>query len=354
MGGSAPNQGRGPQYAMQVRFQGPGSIEPFHLDFEDIRRREAQAKKNEAEARRLGPLDGEPVEDDGDGPRPTPSHHLTAPEGTTAVKGRVLHGKRPVGGAIVSFMVRNREGSYGSQVSVATNADGRYEVPGLWPGDYGVEVHVDRHGRWLPDLEVTKGGPVSHDITLGTKSLRARLVDAEGKPVPGAIVWVHAAHGQFVTFDRAPRTDAKGEVTIPYLAPGKYSLSATMGQATSAVVETVVGAEGEPKPVRLQLRAGYGRVEIQVRGKDGSGRQAYVKYLHPDGLPSVSENTDKAGRRTLYLTPGTWLIGLTSSRMTERADERFQLFAERVEVRAGKTVSITLIKPGPEADPGRR
>lgn len=348
---SAEPGSRGSQYAIQVRFRGSASIKPFHLNFADIQRQKEEAEKDEAEARRLGPLSGEPVEDHGDfTPTPTPSHHLTAPEGTTAIKGRVMHGDRPVRGAVVSFMVRNRRGSYGSQVSVGTDRDGHYTVPGLWPGEYGVEVHVGRHGRRLPDLTVTRGRPVSHDMTLGTKSLKARLVDTEGKPVPGAIVWVHADHGLFVTFDCKPQTDAKGEVTIPYIAPGKYSLSATMEQATSAVVETVVGAEGQPKPVSLQLEAGFGRVEIQVRGKDGSAQQAYVKYLHPDGIPDVSGNTDKTGRRTLYLTPGTWLIGLTTSRMAPRKEERFQLFAKRVEVKPGKTVGITLTKPDPKAD----
>ncbi len=348
---SAEPGSRGSAYALQVRFQGGKGVKPFHLNFDDIQRQAEEAEKNEAEARRLGPLSGKPLEDHGYSlPRPAPSHTLTAPEGTTAIKGRVMHGDRPVRRAVVSFMVRMRRGSYGSQVSVGTDRDGYYTVPGLWPGEYGVQVHVARHGRWLPDLKVTKGGPVSHDITLGTKSLKARLVDTEGKPVPGAIVWVHADHGQFVTFDCPPHTDAKGEVTIPYIAPGKYSLSASMEQSTSAVVETVVGAEGEPKPVSLQLESGYGRVEIQVRGKDGSGQQAYVQYLHPDGSPGASGNTDKAGRKTLYLTPGTWLIGLTTSRMAPRAEERFQLFAERVEVKPGKTVSITLTRPDPKAD----
>ncbi|MCA9317171.1 MAG: carboxypeptidase regulatory-like domain-containing protein [Planctomycetes bacterium] len=343
---SAQSAGRGADFSFRVRFLGVEGIKPFHLDFEDVRRVLEEAKRNDAEARRLGPLDGDPAERfvaDGMGPRP--SRRLHAPEGTTPVRGRVTHGGSPLLDAIVSFMVRNAEGSYSGEVSVVTGADGRYEIPGLWPGMYGVKVHVGRHGRWLPDVSVAPSGPVVHDITLGTKSLKARLVDVEGQPVPEAIVWVHAAHGQFITFDSAPRTNAHGEVTIPYIAPGTYSLSATMDQATSAIVETVVAAEGEPEPVLLRLKAGYGRVDIQVCGRDGTGQQAYVKYLHPSGIPSVADNTDIAGRRTLYLTPGTWQIGLTSSRMTPRARERFQMFAKQVEVRAGETVRIDLTKP---------
>ena len=113
----------------------------------------------------------------------------------------------------------------------------------------------------------------------------------------------------------------------------------------------VVGAEGEPGRVPLRLKAGYGKAEVEVRGKDGSGHRAYIRCARVgDPTADASMKTDEAGRTTLYLPPGSWLIGLTTSQWDPGTDHRFRSFAERVEIEQGKTVSIALTKPDPVAD----
>ncbi len=105
------------------------------------------------------------------------------------VRGRVID---PAGKPIKDALVIYGDDSYFSWLpcKFPTDADGRYRLPALPPGDTNLTVIA--HG-WAPQLRKVNLQPSlpPQDFRMGPgKPIRLRIVDAAGKPVPNASVGI--------------------------------------------------------------------------------------------------------------------------------------------------------------------
>ncbi len=107
--------------------------------------------------------------------------------------GRVLEGGRPLPRAVVSFLGQDREGPLGVGFRTATADDrGDYECRSLPPGRYLVRITKYGGGRPIGAMRslVVPRGPrrLRKDLAFPGGRLAGRVVDSEGRPLPGVRV----------------------------------------------------------------------------------------------------------------------------------------------------------------------
>jgi hypothetical protein len=156
------------------------------------------------------------------------------------VLGHVINAATSAGipGATVSIFPASAEFYHGNGYTARTDSEGRFRIEGVEEGAYRPDYSapgfspVPNPGGVLPPFAVTGGGePVRLEVKMQPLSELSGLVkDASGNPVPNAGIWL--VHGdkwcvQYGCFGRQANTDAKGQFTIPDLAPGPWLVSAT-------------------------------------------------------------------------------------------------------------------------------
>jgi hypothetical protein len=134
---------------------------------------------------------------------------------------------------------------------------GRYEVRGISPGSYAVQVVAPGYAPAESPVTVTEGsGPVRVDVSLSRGSrLTGRVVASGSKaPIENAHLTVESGGmgggALSVRFDGV--TDAKGEFTLDGLAPGEVSLLAEAPGYNSRVISGIpVRPHTEPPVPRV-------------------------------------------------------------------------------------------------------
>jgi len=170
----------------------------------------------------------------------------------TLAKGTTLEGSvrdaasgRPISSFTVGLMLKvgplQREPF--AQLSFI-DPQGRYEVRGIIPGSYSVQVVAPGYAPTESPVTVTEGaGPVRVDVSLARGSRLTGRVVASGSstPIPNAHLSVESggmgAGALSVRFDAL--TDAQGAFTIEGLAPGEVSLFAEATGYNSRVISGI-------------------------------------------------------------------------------------------------------------------
>ena len=157
------------------------------------------------------------------------------------VHGCVRESGRPVARALVTLLGSDREGILGMGVRAnAAGMDGRYELAGIKPGSYVVQVSrfQGRPVQTSFELEVPADQrDLLFDIELPTSEVAGRVLDSHGDPVPGMQVSLGSDHsglagaGGLVGMIAQGglgqgRTDENGEFRLRSVAPGTYRLRA--------------------------------------------------------------------------------------------------------------------------------
>jgi hypothetical protein len=151
--------------------------------------------------------------------------------------------------------------------AAVTDAEGRARVDRLGTPPYHVRV-------WSPGYEeVQKGGVVPGPTPLRIRlerpaAIAVSVVDAEGKPAPGATV---LAAGTGLWPARSTTTGDDGGARIGGLRGGVYDLKAHLGDQVSRTELALPVKRGEVKEVKLTLEPGR-RVRVVVG--DGEGDDA--------------------------------------------------------------------------------
>lgn len=147
----------------------------------------------------------------------------------SAVTGAVTD--KATGAGVPEAKVRFYSAETGAHETVTDQA-GRFSLPGLAPDSYYISAEKDGYfppsdatepGRRLPMIRIADGGKDPIDFQLQRYgSIRGRVINEEGKPVPGAQVTLPSPQ---------PLRDAvisgdDGGFVFPKLVPGAYTILA--------------------------------------------------------------------------------------------------------------------------------
>ncbi len=208
------------------------------------------------------------------------------------ITGRVLEeiGTRPVGGATVTSQWWGMSGQQES-APVTTDADGKFtmRVP-CAPGEY-IQLFARKEGvgTGMGGVQVpsanqgsSRGGGRETEIRLRSGSdLEGVVVDAQGRPVPGATVVYANSLGNKAWAQLSATTDAEGRFALP-VPPGmakesQFQLGAR-GKGSGIGFAVVQGAKAA---IRIRL-AGGGLVQGTVKDTKGQGVEGALVTLQFD------------------------------------------------------------------------
>ena len=154
----------------------------------------------------------------------------------------------PVTGGWMWARLQEVEGG-SDYVNAQIEPDGTFELTGLSPGKYSVNIQVEGGGQRVRVLEA--GAKDVHVDFGGGGSMKVHVVKADGTSAAG--VWV-SAHGE--QGGGQANTDTEGRVELKGLGEGKYSVSAYQmdnSQAYQALQEGVEVKAGGATDVELKL-----------------------------------------------------------------------------------------------------
>jgi len=294
------------------------------------------------------------------------------------VHGVVRENGEPVPRALVTLLGSDRDGLLGMGVRAnAAGMDGRYELVGIKPGDYVMQVTRFQGQPVQTTFEVFVPEEVREhrfDIELPTSTISGRVIDTRGNPVPRLRVTLGSDEGSLAGADgligmvaqsglSQARTDENGEFTMKSVAAGTYKLTAgsRIGgrprraregeqQYGEARVENVV-VDGVTEVTGLVVTVPLaGKITgVVVDGSNQPVPRAEIAYANNDRDMRPKSNplldlvgaqrpvrTDENGRFTIEgVTPGSYAL-----RVESEALEAGKL--DDVVVAEDATVDVTL------------
>ena len=159
--------------------------------------------------------------------------------------------------AIRIFSDDTEENSY----TAVTDAEGHFKIEDMKPGHYNVHIESNgyleagkQRGRYHSQALTLKRGQELNDLVYRMQPaavITGKIVDAEGDPVPEAIVLVSrygSRAGQNLGFGGFQRTNDQGEYRVFDLPPGRYLVLAQAWQALptpSAGIENTASSKTE-------------------------------------------------------------------------------------------------------------
>lgn len=195
----------------------------------------------------------------------------------------------PVAGAAVRIL-----DSLGAQVAeVRTDGQGAYGVSHLSPDTYCLIACAAGYQTCWCGAAVAAGETCEAEIALqpGAGTIRARITDPAGNPLPGAIV--QAISQDEVVLAEA-LTDAEGECVLAGLAAGYYGIiAATPGFAAGWMGAAVVART--EIPVEIALAAKAGALSGAVTVPEGKPAAAAISVFTAKGLRVAAQLTDARG-----------------------------------------------------------
>lgn len=275
------------------------------------------------------------------------------------VGGSVRLGKSPVEGRIVWG------GQFGAaRVPLALGENGGFEglIPASPADDVLWTVFVEGTrppvARNVENVRLPSDPGEDIEIVLPGTSLRGTIVDADGKPVPLAIVYVSPEKKE--PLEQRKNRDERGEFQFDGLPPGRYKVSAVAPtNLASDEVPVTLEEEGGEARVRLVLRR-TADVVVRVRSPEGTPVPGARVLALPAQAPNAGapvEVSDLRGEVTAHVPAGTIevLIGVGAagyaSRMSRLGVSQGGLALLELS-RHGGTLSLKLGSPlGEEALP---
>lgn len=238
--------------------------------------------------------------------------------GTLALRGIVV---QPNGKPVADFRARIKKlrtlrgpnYSPGDDWQEISDPQGRFAVDVPGPGVYAVEATADGFAIARSDEVNTDARPAKElliKLSAG-KTLSGSVVDEQGKPIDGAVVFSLAKNGHPLPVSaeglkpNAGVKTAAGKFRIAGLNPGKDVLHIVHPDyAMAAVDELEIKAEGEQLPLKIVMRQGR-----RLRGRvfDNDGRPAADVTLQFQGDERYGGPSDG---RQLFATATTDENGL--------------------------------------------
>ena len=246
--------------------------------------------------------------------------------GTIAGTVRAASSGEPVGRILVDALRQDAAGTLVLQSSVATQADGSYQLAGLFPTQYVLRFSADGFTPVYYPSAADQSGATQVTATVGQVTAGTDVVIA-GLPasVTGSVdlgdtlqplvttVTVRATQGPTAGQDVATTTtDAANAYSIPNLpAPAVYELSLTApGYQPSIVTTSVDGGAARIQPTVL-LSAGNGSIAGMVT--DGTTPLGGITVATTVNKTAVSTGTPTTGAVGQFVlgdlpTPATYVL----------------------------------------------
>jgi protocatechuate 3,4-dioxygenase beta subunit len=246
-----------------------------------------------------------------------------------------------------------------------TDAQGRFELVALLPGDYALNVSDRREPRALPKepLVVRVGGREDLEgvrIQLpATGAIRGTLRDQNGRPVTRAQVSLSTG-----SFNPGAAVADDGSFEFPHVAPGEYRLRATRNHVPLRVPGSsdddlqgvaVAVRTGQTETVKLVVEAASGKISGVVRDEDGGPvADAFVEAARESESAGASGTVGSMGRWAgmfdrpwISDTDGRFVIeSLTPGKYNVRARRRGGGETEQAHVAVGEDVVLTIARTG--------
>ncbi len=232
----------------------------------------------------------------------------------------------PVGRIIVTALRVRADGTTVAEASAATQADGTYEVAGLFPADYVLRYSADGFvTSYFPaaasEKAATRVPATSGQVTAATNAI------VTGKPakITGSIdfgattdkapttITIRMINASTPTKPLPPVKTSNGQYTISNVpAPGTYELSfSANGYQTSTVQTSVSGGATRYQPSVL-LTAGSGQIVGDVTDGSGTllGGVAVSTSINGQTVTTGTPTTGQVGHFTFSNVPmpGTYVI----------------------------------------------
>ncbi len=288
-----------------------------------------------------------------------PTISRTIPADEAVLQGRVVEANsaRPIAGATVLVMGPS------SAQAVKTNDDGRFEVSGLKPGIYTLNVRArgfveDYYGRNTASLMdfgariTAPGGRITSGLDVRLQpagSISGRITDSKGAGIAGVeveLVREQGIGGFAPAGGGFAQTVADGSYRMTDVVPGDYAVRAYTGRDAKHTVDgkPVVytatfypGVADAESAQRLRLYAGQELLDVdfaletsrlfEVAGilldpnGQASGLGVILHPMAPSGLPGgeYKVSVDQTGAfRIPGVVPGRYMLNVMDPRKTMR------------------------------------
>jgi len=224
------------------------------------------------------------------------------------------------------------------------DAEGRYALVGLAPGDYEI-VAVALGSAPSEIARVTipdpPGAPITADLTLAKgATLRGTVVDRETqKPIAGARVSLEGAAGAAdLPLLASATTEANGAFELRGLAPGLRSLSASAEGHHARIVSGIAVTDADPPAITIALTP---TKKGEAPGIELVGIGAVLTAK--DDVLLIGQTIAGGGAAEVGLTTGDAVLAIDGIKVT---DLGFEGSVIRIRGPEGSTVVLTVRKAG--------
>jgi len=230
-------------------------------------------------------------------------------------------GGKPVAGAEVEVFRVDANNQPGWTVTVGEKRPPRTDSAGVASlgeideGRYAVEFKVGQWSVYGGVHEVKGSEPHSFPVDLGAYSVRVKVLDGRGQPVPTAMIEVFWNKG---SWDFVRSRDMKefpgkdGVYVVPYVRPGKVDVWVNgPGDSTGGCDAIEVGPKN-PEPevvVRLDATATLVIRVVDAAGKPVPGIHVCIENADEEkGRPSFGYDVDRRGELRQVVTLRRWRV----------------------------------------------
>lgn len=209
------------------------------------------------------------------------------------LRGTVTEGGQPSAGRAVGF--RSDTGMWRTK----TNEHGAYEITGIEPGMYNVDVETSQRQSYNTQYQLT--GSATFDIAIAFAQIRGRVVDETGAPQPGATIEVS---------EQSMTTDANGAFTVNVNEADAYVVTATKKGFATAVQKIT---DARTPVVFTLVRSGGLNVRL-TDARNGQTLDGYVVATNDAGLMAGrASEQEKDGSFNVPLAPGAYRVSVSAS-----------------------------------------
>ncbi len=273
---------------------------------------------------------------------------LAAP-GRGRIQGTVRRRGRPVPDVVVRLVGQGEEDEDVLRRLVAsTDVRGEFYWDGLVAGAYAVDV-VDGVVRSTRALHLEDGGRLDLDLEVWDARIVGRVVNAQGRGVPGAEVEALPREDVEGHIAARTRTDPEGRFVLAGLPAGGYDLSAAAPGRPPGVWR---GATAEVPPaesaVTIVLGLG-GTLDVDVLNMDGRGIAGASIWLEDEGgrplHPRAFPTTGSGRLRLLGVPVGPQFVRVEApryGRVTRSAVVMREAEVSQLIVRLGPPATLAL------------